>query len=224
MNTISNIVKKVLSEHVPLVLKGLIRGLILLSRTVRSYRPLVLFSYVLLKCHYYWFVHYIGCESIPAPGSMFCKVHQEDETPAILPSHLSRETLSKLNKEQKKRSAELERDSIFVIEKIMGKKCIDGKSMYLIKWENYEEKTWEKADNIPLIFRNYYEKTGNQNIPEPRIKHSKKVGSTTYHLLSWDSDNVYWEKEDAFSLEGFESSSHSSDFSCQTQKVKNLLL
>ena len=49
------------SEHVPLVLTGLISGLILLSETVRSYRPLVLFILVLvlvlvlgLVCDQYW--------------------------------------------------------------------------------------------------------------------------------------------------------------------------
>ena len=76
-----------------------------------------------------------------------------------------------MNKENRQRTAELERDSIFVIEKILGKKEVNGKIKYHIKWENYKKTTWEIEDNVPKIFRNYYNKTGNENIPEPRIKH-----------------------------------------------------
>ena len=150
---------------------------------------------------------------------MFFKNHQEDPTPALLPGSISKETLTRLNKEQRKRSKELERDSIFVIEKILGKKSIDGRTKYSIKWEHYEETTWEVEENIPLVFRNYFDRTGNQEIPEPRIKHTKQVGNTKYHLLSWDSENIYWEKDAAFSLEGCDSSPSSEDFSCQTQKL-----
>ena len=116
--------------------------------------------------------------------------------------------------------ADLERDSIFVIEKILGKKKVDGKIKYHIKWENYKQTTWEIESNIPEIFRNYYDKTGNEDIPEPGIKHTKKIGSTMYHLLSWDKETIYWEKESAFSLNGVESSLDMEGFNCQTQKVK----
>ena len=148
---------------------------------------------------------------------MYCCTHQEDPTPALLPTSISKETLTTLNKEQKKRTSELERDSIFVIEKILEKKKVNGKFKYKIKWENYKETTWEPQDNIPEVFRNYYERTGNERIPEPRIKHSKKVGSTTYHLLSWDRENQYWERDEAFSLEGQETPAEG--FQCQTRKV-----
>ena len=154
---------------------------------------------------------------------MFCKNHEEDPTPALLPGSISKETLTRLNREQKKRNRELERDSIFVIEKILGKKKCEGRVKYLIKWENYEETTWEVEDNIPLIFRNYYDKTGNENIPEPRIKHTKKVGSTQYHLLSLDKETMYWEKDEAFCLQGVDSSPPSENFNCQTQKVRPCL-
>ena len=87
------------------------------------------------------------------------------------------------------------------------------------KWENYNETTLEPQENIPKIFTNYYDRTGNEKIPEPRIKHTKKVGSTKYHLLCWDSDNVYWEKDKAFSLEGQETVNEAEGFKCQTQKV-----
>ena len=108
------------------------------------------------------------------------------------------------------------------MEKIQGKKTINGTVKYKIKWENYTESTWEVAENIPLIFRNYFDKTGNENILEPRIKHTKKIGNAVYHLLSWDNEHTYWENEEAFSLKGFsnkETQSQINDFRCQTQKV-----
>ena len=145
-----------------------------------------------------------------------------EATPALCPNNISKETLLKLNKEQKQNS-ELERDSIFVMEKILDKKSIDGTLKYQIKWENYTQTTWEPADNIPLIFRNYFDKTGNQKVLQSRIKHTKKIGNTLYHLLSWDEENLYWEREEAFEIEGLatqEDDSHGgNNFKCQTQKV-----
>ena len=119
----------------------------------------------------------------------------------------------------KKKTRELENDSIFVIEKIIGK-CEENKEVkYHIKWENYEETTWEPEDNIPLVFRNFYNKTGKQNIPQPRIKHTKKVGSKIFHLLSWENEELYWQEDDAFNLNGVSTQSHESEFLCQTRKV-----
>ena len=160
-----------------------------------------------------------GCEALPVPGSVYCKLHKEEQTPALTPNNISKETLQTLNKENRQRTAELERDSIFVIEKILGKKEVNGKIKYHIKWENYKKTTWEIEDNVPKIFRNYYNTTGNENIPEPRIKHLKKVGSTVYHLLSWDEENIYWEKDTAFSISGVEESAKREEFNCQTRKV-----
>ena len=113
------------------------------------------------------------------------------------------------------------------MEKIQGKKTINGTVKYKIKWENYTESTWEVAENIPLIFRNYFDKTGNENILEPRIKHTKKIGNAVYHLLSWDNEHTYWENEEAFSLKGFsnkETQSQINDFRCQTQKASLLVV
>ena len=86
---------------------------------------------------------------------------------------------------------------------------------YERKWENYSKTTWEPEENIPAVFRNYYKKTGQEIIPQPRIKHTKKVGSKVYHLLSWDTETQYWEEETAFSLDGMPSDT--SEFHCQTR-------
>ena len=71
--------------------------------------------------------------------------------------------------------------------------------MYLIKWENYDEPTWEPRDNIPEFILNYYEKTGRSDIPTARIKHTKVVGGSRFHLLVWDdpSGEMNWEEEGA---------------------------
>ena len=156
---------------------------------------------------------------MPSPGSVFCKVHAEEQSPALLPSSISKESLATLNKEQRKRTANLERDFIFVIEKLLEKKTFGNETKYHVKWENYVETTWEPEQNIPLVFRNYFNKTGKQNIPKPRIKHSKKIGTKVYHLLSWDGKEEYWEEESAFDLEGVSLETEDSDFRCQTRKV-----
>ena len=49
--------------------------------------------------------------------------------------------------------------------------------MYLVKWENYEEPTWEPKSNIPQFIINFYEKSGQSTIPSARVKHTKVVGT-----------------------------------------------
>ena len=58
----------------------------------------------------------------------------------------------------------------------MNKKTKAGKVLYEVKWENYEKTTWEPSSNIPDFIINYYERTGKNNIPAARIKHTKVVG------------------------------------------------
>ena len=98
--------------------------------------------------------------------------------------------------------------------------------MYLIKWENYDEPTWEPRDNIPEFILNYYEKTGRSDIPTARIKHTKVVGGSRFHLLGWDdpSGEMNWEEEGAFNLQKSGESGESGEtetYSCNTQKDKD---
>ena len=51
--------------------------------------------------------------------------------------------------------------------------------MYLVKWENYDQPTWEPTQNIPEFITNYYEKTGSSDIPAARVKHTKLVSSVS---------------------------------------------
>ena len=42
-------------------------------------------------------------------------------------------------------------DDIFVVEKILEEKCVDGTHYYLVKWDGYpeDEATWEPFENVP---------------------------------------------------------------------------
>ena len=90
-----------------------------------------------------------------------------------------------------------------------------------MKWENYETPTWEPSGNLPAFITNYYEKTGKSSIPSARVKHTKLVGGSKFHLLVWDSPDgeTYWEEENAFS---FENSEENETYSCNTRKVRIL--
>ena len=94
------------------------------------------------------------------------------------------------------------------------------KTTYHIKWENYDETTWEPAENIPKVFRDYFDRTGRQDLPTPRIKHTKKIGNTKYHLLSWEDGTNTWAEEEEFQFKG-SSEIQADNFSCQTRKEKD---
>ena len=73
-----------------------------------------------------------------------------------------------------------------------------GKNLeYNIKWEDYEDSTWEPSTNIPKFIRDYYESTGNGKVPTPRVKEVKKVGSVSQYELVWsnDTDLPFWDPE-----------------------------
>ena len=106
---------------------------------------------------------------------------------------------------------------------ILQKKSTERKDMYLIKWENYDEPTWEPQENIPNFILNYYEKTGRSDIPTARIKRTKVVGGSRFHLLVWDdpSGEMNWEEEEAFNFREFVESGDTEAYSCNTQKDKD---
>ena len=74
------------------------------------------------------------------------------------------------------------------------------------------------AKNIPTFVVSYYNETGNNDIPQPRIKESKEIGSTTELKLVW---------EDNSSLPIFTPTEHFTDIggtqsgSCRTTKDKD---
>ena len=91
--------------------------------------------------------------------------------------------------------------------------------MYLVKWENYDQPTWEPSKNIPEFITNYFEQTGSSDIPAARIKHTKTVGGSKFHLLVWDDSagGMTWDPESAFQVDNSEGTE---TYSCNTKKDK----
>ena len=59
---------------------------------------------------------YLGCQKHPPPGQKYCSLHMNEETPTVIPSKLSPNSLAQLNRENSGRQGEQERDILFVIE------------------------------------------------------------------------------------------------------------
>lgn len=95
---------------------------------------------------------------------------------------------------------------LIIFQGILDKKSNRGQLSYLVKWENYVTPTWEPSGNLPAFITHYYEKTGKSSIPSARVKHTKTVGGSKFHLLVWDSPEgeTYWEEEAAFNFENSE--------------------
>ena len=110
--------------------------------------------------------------------------------------------------------------NIFCYAGILKKRSTNNGDMFLIKWENYDEPTWEPKTNIPEFILNYYEKTGRSDIPAARIKHTKVVGGSRFHLLVWDDQagEMNWEEDRAFE---FLDHGESEKYSCNTRKDKD---
>ena len=125
---------------------------------------------------------------------------------------------------------------------ILESKTRKDEKLYLVKWENYDDPTWEPAQNIPEFITNYYERTGKKTVPAARVKHTKVVGmnlrlpelklvkyhiiitlgGSKFHLLAWDdqSGEMYWEDDKAFN---FKDSAENEMYSCNTRKVSLIL-
>ena len=75
-------------------------------------------------------------------------------------------------------------DNVYIVERIKDSKVEDGVEHFLIKWEGYEDETWEPATNIPQFMLNYYKKTGNGAVPTPRVAGVRKKGLILYITFS----------------------------------------
>ena len=75
-----------------------------------------------------------------------------------------------------------------------------------MKWSGLDEDAarWEPSQNVPKFVQAYYKKDPTRlgrKIPNPVIKHSKKVGNTKYHFLSWEGEKGgEWLNEDFFDI------------------------
>jgi hypothetical protein len=109
---------------------------------------------------------------------------------------------------------------IFQILPILGlheKRVQQDDVQYLVEWEGYKTFTWEVSTNIPKFIRDYFEQTKKNNIPKPRVKRTKTVGSKTYYLLTWDGDDTC---EDQFvpAADFYIDSDQEVDSVCNTRK------
>ena len=55
----------------------------------------------------------------------------------------------------------------YIVEKIRDIRALDGINMYLVKWEGYDEETWEPEDNMKCdeLIEKYFEDKGTRRIP-----------------------------------------------------------
>ena len=137
-----------------------------------------------------------GCRETPPIGKKFCSLHAEGNTPSIPAEKLTQTSLKTLKESLNRKRQERIYEDIFNIEGIHGRKRHKNKTQYYISWLGYSEKTWEFSENIPKIYRDFYDKSGKKEIkiPEPRIRHVKNSGKDRYALLRWenyDADDEY---------------------------------
>lgn len=134
-----------------------------------------------------------GCTKHPAFNSKYCQEHCKN---------CSARTRQQLRKYRTDTAsyAEAEQDEVYIVESIMK---IKSKEV-LVKWVGFPNPTWENKNGIPKFIRNYYEKNPaklGKVLPNPKIKHSKTIGETVIHKLSWgDESGAEWISEDFFKL------------------------
>ena len=131
----------------------------------------------------------IGCTNIPSPGQQFCSLHLDAEVPSVPFQKLSRENVNTLRKTRKQVKNEKIEEDVFTIKAIHKTKSSKNGPLFLVQWQGYEVMTWEPEKNIPQFIIKYYEKNGSADIPKPRIKSTKNVGSGKHYLLTWDSSD-----------------------------------
>lgn len=143
-----------------------------------------------------------GCTKHPAYNSKYCKEHCSEESPAVTASSISSRTRQQLRKYRTDTAlyAEAEQDEVYIVESIMKIKA----KQVLVKWVGFPDPTWENENGIPKFIRNYYEKNPGKlgkALPNPKIKHTKKIGESVIHKLSWgDEPGAEWISDDFFKL------------------------
>ena len=169
-----------------------------------------------------------GCTLMPSPGSKFCTLHVNEQSPVVLKDTLGKDSRTRLYNFRSKSKAtqlDLPDDDLFIVESILeirGKK----KKEFLVKWAGYpiDEATWEPEKNIPPFILKYYETSSNfgKVLPEPRIKETRKVAdnSEVFHFLEWGSESGgQWVEVNLFDLDADRVIVDVS--SCNTRKVRD---
>ena len=130
--------------------------------------------------------------------------HPTGESPVVPASAVSARTRQQLrgHRTDTNYSEEAGQDQFYVVETILAIKTEDEHTMFQVEWHGYPDATWEKDDRLPGFIKKYYsdkqERLGSK-LPNPRIKHTKKVGGSDIHLLSWGGeDGDEWLQDDFF--------------------------
>ena len=147
-----------------------------------------------------------GCTAMPGTHHKLCFKHQHEASPIVTSDKISLATKEKLRSHRKSSQASnmAQNDEVFIIESILDIK--DGK--FLVRWAGFPENasTWEPSENVPKFIKKYYEEDATKlgaKLPNPKIKHTKKVGDTEYHFLSWEGvGGGQLFKEDVFKILG----------------------
>lgn len=172
---------------------------------------------------------FTGCTRHPQPDSKFCWEHQAGESPIIPASSVSSRTRQQLRGYRAKTnySENASEDQFFIIETILDIEKEADNKVFKVKWLGYPEPTLEKEDRIPGFIRKYYSDDSGRlgcKLPNPRIKHTKKVGGSDIHLLSWGGEaGDEWLKDDYFNFlsEDGEVLNSQVSVSCNTRKSRD---
>ena len=172
---------------------------------------------------------FTGCTRHPQPDSKYCWEHQSGESPIIPASSVSSRTRQQLrgHRTATNYSQEASDDQFFIIETVLEIKTEDDIRMFKVKWLGYPEGSWEMEDRIPGFIRKYYCDQPSRlglKLPNPRIKHTKKVGGSDIHLLSWGGEaGDEWLHDDYFNFLSEEGEILNSNVSvtCNTRKSRD---
>lgn len=172
---------------------------------------------------------FTGCTRHPQPDSKYCWEHQAGESPVIPASSVSDRTRQQLrgHRIDTNYSDAASDDQFYVVETILDVKIEGEHKMYKVKWLGYPEASWEKEDRMPGFIRKYYTDKADRlgtKLPNPRIKHTKKVGGSEIHLLSWGGDaGDEWLHDDFFQFlsEDGEILNSNVSVTCNTRKSRD---
>lgn len=170
-----------------------------------------------------------GCTRHPGGDSKFCWEHKNTESPIIDSDKISSRTRSKLrdHRTETTGSKEAGQDNMYIIESILD--VSEDKTKYCIKWLGFPEdqSLWEDESVVPGFIAQYYNSDRTRlgkKLPNPKIKATKQVGDSTYHLLSFEGEaGRDWLHEDLFKVldEYGEETLIEIESSCNTRKSRD---
>ena len=116
---------------------------------------------------------------------------------------------------QQKLHNNLDTDKLFVVEAILEIKS----DVVLVKWEGYQNPTWEPLSNMPSFIRKFLNLNGCGKILDPIIKHEKLIDGNKHVMLEWTTDagekDVLWH--------ALVEAGEEDEFKCDTKKDKVVL-